>query len=164
VPLKIIGDGPQAELVRKAVAADSRIEWLGRRSSEEVLQQMSRASMLVIPSICYEACPKSLIESFAVGTPVVASRLGSMIDRIRDGQTGWHFDPGEATELASCIDRIWRTRHQLKSHRQAAREEFEQKYTAQRNYEALMEIYQSVMRSSPARDQEVLHNEPLLTT
>jgi glycosyltransferase involved in cell wall biosynthesis len=164
VPLKIVGGGPQADLVRQAAAADRRIEWLGRRTPEGVLELMSQALVLIIPSICYEVCPKSLLESLAVGTPVLASRLGALAELVEDGRTGRHFTPGDPHDLADQLQRMLANRYALEAMRRAAREEFLQKYTAERNYQLLIEIYQSVVRAPAALPPEVCPNEPVLST
>jgi glycosyltransferase involved in cell wall biosynthesis len=149
VPLCIVGDGPQADAVRQAKRSDPRIEWLGRCDSQQTLSLMAEAAMLVIPSICYEACPKALIESLAAGTPVIASRLGSMIEMVDDGRIGWHFPASDAAGLAELVARVWLKRHHLAGVRRQARQRFEQHYTPERNYQQLMQIYQSVL-SQPA--------------
>lgn len=145
IRLRIVGDGPLADRVRKAAAADNRIEWLGRQPSAEVLRTMSEAACLVMPSIWYEVCPKTLLESLAVGTPVLASRLGAMAEFIDDGRTGRHFTPGDPQDLADQLQRMLGNRYALEAMRIAAREEFLSKYTAQRNYELLIDIYRSVL-------------------
>ena len=74
--LTIIGDGPLGDAVSRAAAADPRILPLGRRPFEEVLDRVAAADLLVMPSVWYETFGRTLIEAFAAGTPVVASRLG----------------------------------------------------------------------------------------
>src|SRR4051812_30142026 len=54
IRLKIVGDGPMAEPVQAAALKDSRIEWLGWQSLENVLQIVGDASMLLMPSLWYE--------------------------------------------------------------------------------------------------------------
>jgi glycosyltransferase involved in cell wall biosynthesis len=166
MPLKIVGDGPMAGQVQQAAASDARIEWLGRQPSEDVMRQMRDATLLVIPTICYEVCPKTLIESFAAGTPVLASRLGSMIEMVDHDRTGWHFEPGNAASLAACIDRVWPSRQELQGIRRKARREFEARYTADANYAALMQIYRDAIThkaaSATARRKELpLLEEPV---
>ena len=95
VPLKIIGDGPLAELVRMASKRDHNIVWLKRRPIDEVISIVGEAKFLVMPSIWYEGLPRTIVEAFAVGTPVVASKIGVMNDIVSDGQTGVHFVPGD---------------------------------------------------------------------
>src|SRR5262249_14961413 len=75
IPLKIIGEGPLAEIVRTATKESSAIEWLGRVTRERVTELMQHASLLIFPSVWYEPFGMSAIEAFAVGLPVVASNL-----------------------------------------------------------------------------------------
>jgi len=140
--LCIVGDGPQAALVEAAVRDDRRISWLGRRTSQEVQQLMGAANCLVLPSICYENCPKTLLEAFSVGTPVIASRLGAMAEFVEHEQTGLHFTAGDANELAASIIRLTGEDRLRERMRQAARAEYEMHYTPQANYQMLMDIYQ----------------------
>ncbi len=160
--LKIVGDGPLSERVRQAAAADHRIEWLGRQPTADVLRVMSDAACLILPSLWYEVCPKTLLESLAVGTPVLASRLGAMAEFIADGRTGCHFTPGDSQDLARQLERLVSNRPALEAMRRAARAEFLEKYTARRNYELLYRIYASVLRTPVADQQASQVAEPVL--
>lgn len=140
--LKIVGDGPMADEVRAAAAADDSIEWMGRRSLDEVLVLVGDAACLVMPSIWYETFGRTIIEAFARGTPVIASRLGAMAELVRDGETGLLAEPGNAIDLAATIDRFFEQRAAWPSMRVAARQQFEAKYTAESNYPQLMAIYE----------------------
>jgi glycosyltransferase involved in cell wall biosynthesis len=143
--LKIVGDGPMASAVSLAVATIPGIEWLGARSKDEVSRLMADAAFLIFPSVWYESLPLVLIEALAVGLPVIASRLGSMCEVISDGQTGRLFTAGSSNELASEIE--WAFLHPglLEPMRRQARHEFEQKYTADINYDILRRIYQTAL-------------------
>lgn len=140
-PLKIIGDGPLAHLVQAAAQRDRRIEWLGRKSRAEVLKIVGEALFLVMPSIWYETFGRTMMEAFAKGTPVLASRLGAMGEVVKDGHTGLHFNPGDADDLAAKAQLLLDDPARLADMRLAARREYEAKYTAERNYELLMGIY-----------------------
>jgi glycosyltransferase involved in cell wall biosynthesis len=142
--LKIVGDGPLAPLVQTATQQNSRIEWLGQVSRGEVQSLVADGAVLVLPSICYEGLPKTIIEAFASGTPVVGSRLGGIAATVAHGRTGRLFAPGDAATLAAEIERMATNPAELAAMRAAARKEFESKYTRERNYEMLMEIYHQV--------------------
>lgn len=143
--LKVVGDGPLAESIREASSTDPRIEWLGQLDSEAVYARMREAKVLVFPSVWYEGLPRTIIESFASGTPVVASKLGAMSRLIAHGKTGFHFRAGDAEDLAFQLRRIHADGHEVAAMRVAARREFDGKYTAERNFEMLMEIYQATI-------------------
>jgi len=152
IPLKIAGDGELASVVRDAAATDPRIEYIGRLPPDQVYDLMGQATALIFPSVWYEGLPKTILESFARGTPVIASNLGSMSDLITPGRTGEHFTPGDPAELATTITRLF-SDGSLQSLRASVRDEFESRYTADANYRMLMDVYESVTRSEP----EVVH-------
>ncbi len=135
-------DGPLASEVKAAATKHTQIEWLGRVEQTEIAPLVSKAALLVMPSIWYETFGLTIVEAFACGTPVVASRLGAMSELITDGVNGKLFSPGDATDLLRAVKQLSSTCTQL---REAARHEFEQKYTAERNYEMLIDIYQHVL-------------------
>ncbi|AFY96785.1 glycosyltransferase [Chamaesiphon minutus] len=145
IPLKILGDGPMAGLVTEAVKEMPEIEWLGRRPSHEVYEIVGNASFLVFPSEWYETFGQVAIEAFAKGTPVVASNIGAVPELVSVERSGLLFRPSDPTDLAAKID--WLLAHPLKlaQMRLTARSEFESKYTADNNYQRLIEIYQSAM-------------------
>ena len=155
VPLKIVGDGPLAPLVRRVVARNKNIEWLGRRPLPEVCDLMGQAAMLVFPSRCYETFGRVIIESFAKGTPVVASNMGAMADLIDPGRTGALFEPGNPIDLASHVRRLIESPAQLRTMRQAVRREYELHYTGAANHELLMQAYRAALgRQAPAAAQQ----------
>jgi glycosyltransferase involved in cell wall biosynthesis len=150
--LKICGDGPLA-----AVAADSSVEWLGRRPLPEVLDLMGRASLLVFPSLWYEGFPRTIVESFARGTPVVASDLGSMRELIQPGRTGALFDPGDPDSLARTIVWLRENPTALAQMRREARHEYLSKYDPARNHRMMLEIYhQATARRAGADEPELV--------
>jgi glycosyltransferase involved in cell wall biosynthesis len=66
----------------------------------ETRERMRRAAYLVLPSLRYEAMPRPLVEAFACGLPVIASRLGTLAELVEPGRNGLLFEPGSARELA----------------------------------------------------------------
>lgn len=145
LPLKIIGDGPLASDVEQAARSYPGIEWLGRCPPETVYQQMKGALFLVVPSQWYEGLPRTIVESFAVGTPVLASDLGAMSSLVQPNVTGWHFEAGNASHLEQVVERCLNNSQGFASIRQTTRQEFEQRYSAAKNYDRLLEIYRSVI-------------------
>jgi glycosyltransferase involved in cell wall biosynthesis len=143
LPLRIVGDGPLAERVRAAAGHDPRIQWLGHRPRHVVQALMGKAACLVFPSVCYETFGRSIIEAFAAGTPVIASRLGAMQELVEDGSTGMCFEPGDADDLAAKILQVLLDPRRTARMRRAARREYQHKYTAETNYRQLMAVYQA---------------------
>lgn len=145
VRLKIVGDGPLAPQVAEATRQFPWIEWQGRLSKEKVLAFMQEAQVLLFPSVVYEGFPVVIAEAYAAGLPVICSELGSMSSLIDPGRTGLFFCTGNPKDLVAQVE--WALRHpvELARMRREARQEFEAKYTADQNYEKLMNIYHLVM-------------------
>jgi len=148
VPLKVVGDGALASKVAKAAELGQAVEWLGRKPREEVIGLMKQAAFLVFPSECYEGFPMTIAESYATGVPVVASNLGAMASLIDHGRTGLHFRPGDPEDLAAKVEWLLTHPAELTRMRKEARAEYEAKYTAERNYQLLMEIYERAIENS----------------
>lgn len=162
LPLKIVGDGPLAPMVREAAERNSAIQWLGFQPRERVHALVSDAALLVAPSRCYEgALPRTILEAFATGTPVIASRLGSMAAEIVPGRTGLLFTPADAADLARKVELIAGDPEQLADMRRATRQEYELKYRAERNYEMLTSLYRRLIAGIPAYQPQEHHLEEL---
>ncbi|MGD0139497.1 MAG: glycosyltransferase [Tepidisphaeraceae bacterium] len=159
MPLKICGDGPLAAevAVEGKPSTDSPVEWLGRRPLAEVIDLMGRASLLVFPSLWYEGFPRTIVESFARGTPVVASDLGSMGELVHTGRTGALFDPGDPDSLARTVLWLRENPIALRQMRREARREFLSKYDSARNHRMMQEIYhQAAARRAGADEPELV--------
>ena len=141
VPLKIVGDGPLAAWVAEAAQQMPGVDWLGRMPVAEVYDLMGEAAFLIFPSEWYETFGRVAIEAFAKGTPVIASNIGAIAELVDSGRVGLQFRPGDPEDLAAKVE--WLLEHpvELAQMRREARTEFEAKYTAEKNYQQLMEIY-----------------------
>jgi glycosyltransferase involved in cell wall biosynthesis len=104
------------------------------------------AVCLVLPSIWYEGFPRTILEAFAKGTPVIASRLGSMAELSEHGQTGLHFEPASASDLVAKLLALYTDCAATARMRQGARRQYELKYTAEPTDHMLMQIYQRALR------------------
>jgi glycosyltransferase involved in cell wall biosynthesis len=89
-----------------------------------------------------------IIEAFACGVPVICSRLGAMEEIVADGRTGLQFTPCNADDLAAKVEWAWTHPKEMEAMGLGARAEYEAKYTAERNYQMLMEIYQHTIENS----------------
>lgn len=142
VPLRIVGDGP----LRKELEASSRdlpaVSFEGYMPREKVFDVLGRARFLVFPSKWYESFGCVITESFALGVPVIASRLGSIKEIVQHGFSGLQFIPGDPIDLAAQAEWAWaHKRDEMALMGRHARVEYERKYCPERNYRILMGIY-----------------------
>jgi glycosyltransferase involved in cell wall biosynthesis len=146
VRLKIAGDGPLAETVRRAAAADPRIEWLGWRPPPEVLQLVGGAECLILPSTFHEAFGRVIIEAYAKGTPVIGSHRGAIAELVEEGVTGHLFAPGDSRELMAKLRLLLDDAPRHAAMRRRCRLRFLERYLGDRCYRPLIEVYRAALR------------------
>jgi glycosyltransferase involved in cell wall biosynthesis len=146
--LKIVGEGPLSPLVEAFCAEHPEVEWLGAQPRAKIGSLMGSARVLVFPSEWYETFGRVAIESFAAGTPVIASRLGAMAEITDEMQTGLQFRPGDQEDLAEKLRWILDNPTQVASMRHAARQAYETKFTMHENCRILIQAYKSAQLAS----------------
>ena len=109
IDLKILGKGEMEEEIRGYIRENNlkNIEFLGYKTGVEKDNIVGNALALVAPSEWEEPFGRIVIEAYQVGTPVVASALGGMIELVDDGVTGYTFVPGNVRSLREKLEMIW---------------------------------------------------------
>jgi len=109
IPIKIIGDGPERDALQQyAVQLNLKnVIFEGAQSAAEVSTYLRDAAAVVVPSVCYETDPYSVLEAQACGRVVVAAYTGGISEQIRDGETGFLVERGNAEALATTLERVW---------------------------------------------------------
>jgi glycosyltransferase involved in cell wall biosynthesis len=146
--LEIIGDGPERVSLQKSVKGngiEDKISFLGQLPFLDVQRRLRLARLLVLPSLCFEGFPMTIIEAFSLGVPVAASDIGPLPNIVKNSESGILYKAGDALSLYHTMREIWDRSDRLCSLGQGARHEFDKKYTAATNYEMLMEIYRTAI-------------------
>ena len=152
IPFMVVGGGPLSTGLAAEAAQHrlSNVSLRGRLTRAESCRAIKGARFLVLPSGCYENFPMTVVEAFACGVPVICSRLGAMEEIVADGRTGLHFTVGDAQDLTQKIEWAWTHPEQMAEMGKEARRQYEAKYTAEKNYSLLMDIYQRVTGAGTA--------------
>jgi glycosyltransferase involved in cell wall biosynthesis len=146
VKLKIIGDGalrPGLEAIARS--ENLNIEFAGMQGRALALETIADAQLLIVPSEWYEGFPMVIAESFACGTPVLASRIGSLEELVEEGITGRKFTPADSQGLAEIVRVMLDDKTALRRMRANARAYFDARLTEDANYTELMKIYTDVI-------------------
>ena len=143
IPLKVVGQGP-LEIVLKSNLPNN-VEYLGPLPRDKVVNLMQNASLLIFPSEWYEGFPMTVTEAFATGLPVIASRIGGIIEIVKEGYSGWNFTPGDAQDLAHTVQKAWLDTTELQRRGVMARKQYEDYYSLDKNYQMIMNIYETAI-------------------
>jgi len=154
VPLRIVGEAQMGEYAEQFTRGNPLVSKVPYLSRKECFDLIKGARFLVWPSEgYYETFGLVAIEAFACGTPVIASRTGAMVEIVEDHKTGLQFTAGDPEDLAAKVHWAWTHPEEMAAMGRVAREEYKSKYTAERNYQALLGIYRRVLRSDSAREE-----------
>jgi glycosyltransferase involved in cell wall biosynthesis len=157
--LEVIGDGPLKNSLVEAVSGcglAGRIVFRGQFPFDDAQISLSRARLLVLPSLWFEGFPMVIREAFALGVPVAASRIGPLPDIVEDGVAGALFEPGNPADLLRVVRNLWTDQERLAVMGLKAREIFKARYTADVNYRMLMDIYEAALQRRRAKIHHVL--------
>ncbi len=107
VKLIIAGTGPdEADLKALAAELNAPVDFAGYVTGEKLHRLIGEAKALVLPSEWYENAPVSILEAYALGTPVIGARIGGIPEMIREGETGLIAEAGNADDLADQLNRM----------------------------------------------------------
>jgi glycosyltransferase involved in cell wall biosynthesis len=158
--LRIIGAGEGLADLRARVASSGmagRIDVAGLLPHAEAMRALARARLLVFPSIWYEPFGMSIIEAYARGVPVAASRLGSLQDLVHERRTGTLFAPGDAQMLADRVAAVWNDQGELERMGLEARREWALNHAPEENLRRLESIYQEARGLRTAQVRSTAH-------
>ena len=152
--LRIIGDGPLREAVEAHAATHPNVTYLGYQKRPRVEEELKRARALIFPSEWPEMFGMSIIEAFSTATPVIASNMGGAAHLVQHNYNGLLYTPGQPTALMHQVQQLSTDKALAAELGRCARETYLQQYTAEVNYQLLLDIYTAVIRekrrSAPA--------------
>ena len=152
--IQIVGDGPrraELEALVRARRLEHRVHFLGHR--EDVAPLLATADVFVLPSRS-EAFPNSAIEAMAAGLPVVASRVGGLLDLIDDGQTGLLAQPGNPDSFAAALRQLLDNPGRAREMGERARAHVRQRYSFDRMVQSFEGLYLTGLAGCPVSGAE----------
>lgn len=107
--LRVVGAGPDFFVLQKLVldrGLAGRVELIGPKYGEALLEEIRSAKAVIIPSLWPENMPLTMLEAMAQSKVVVASRLGGLPEIIQDGQNGFLFTAGNQAQLKNILENL----------------------------------------------------------
>ena len=149
--LVIVGDGPLKPRLQKIIDEQGldHVSLLGYRRGEELKRLVREARFTVVPSVWYENCPRSIVESYASGTPVLGANIGGIPEMIVPGETGLLFEPSSPEELRQRVDLLMEDDEMITEMGRKGRSLARQRYSPAAHFEQLQRVYDEVLAHPP---------------
>lgn len=142
--LYIAGDGPEKAKIENTIKEkklDKRIKLLGMLEKEEMKLYISNAKFVVVPSIWYENCPFSIIESLTMGKPVIGSNIGGIPELVQNGENGFTYEYSNIIELAKKMKELFTNEEIVKKLGENAKINAKKAYAKDTYYDKIIKIY-----------------------
>jgi glycosyltransferase involved in cell wall biosynthesis len=143
-PLLLVGRRTPDTPTRLPVGAVMCAEW----PHDHVMTAFRRCLFAVLPSICLDACPTTVLEAMASRRPVVATTTGGIVDMIADGENGLLVPPDDEDKLGEAMARLLDD-PDLRARLAAGAQERVQRFTASAVAERLEDVYARVAPRNP---------------
>jgi glycosyltransferase involved in cell wall biosynthesis len=148
-PLLLVGRRMPDTPVHLPDGAQMRLDW----PHDHVMAAFRRCLFAVLPSICLDACPTTVLEAMASGRPVVATTTGGIVDIIADGENGLLVPPADEGKLTGAMGRMLNDAD-LRARLAAGAQERVRRFTASSVTERLETVYARVAPRNPGTSPE----------
>jgi len=152
--LEIIGDGAERNALERLcgeLGIESRVHFLGAQPHSVVVERIRGAALFALASKQTaegdrDGIPNVLLEAAALGTPILATRSGSIPEFVNDERVGILSPPGQPDEFAISLERALNDREMCDRLRVNARREVETNYDLRANVAAIRSQFESTSR------------------
>ena len=145
---KFMVDGPIKQEFKRKIREEplSNVSHMGYIPPHRLKTDIQESMFVVLPSECYENNPLSVLEAFALGKPVIGSRIGGIPELIKDGKTGLTFETGNPDDLRKKISYLLNNTHRIVVMGKNARRLAEREFGSEKYYRGLINIYKMVTK------------------
>jgi len=148
--LEIAGSGDEKYLTQlksqtERLGIAKYVRFHGKLPVDEIVGLLNKSYLTIVPSLWYENLPNAVLESYACGTPVLASNLGSLAECVDQGQTGYLFNPGDARDLADRLSFCFGHPEMMTEMGRNARKIAETKYSEEQHLEKLEAVFNGLL-------------------
>lgn len=146
--LYIAGDGPEKEEIQNIIKdkkLTERVKMLGFLNKEQVNEKISKARFIVIPSIWYENCPYSVLETLAIGKPVIGAKIGGIPELVKENETGLLYNHDNIEELAEKMEILFKNKELAEKLGNNAKQDAKIRFSKETYYKNISETYRSLI-------------------
>lgn len=153
--LRVVGTGPEEASLKQFVenAGADNIRFWGYKTGGELQAAIANASFVIVPSEWYENNPMAIVESYALGTPVIGSAVGGIPEIIENGKTGFTFSPKDVAGLCTAIrNAIGLPEDEYLCMRSHARRFADKHFEQEVHYARLAKFYEKILNAKDGKN------------
>ena len=147
--LIIAGDGPERENIETFIEENNiedRVKRVGYLKPEQVKEYIENSKFVVVPSIWYENCPYSILETMEIGKPIIGSKIGGIPELIEDKKNGFAYEYNNINELAEKMKILFDDSETANQQGKMSRKLYEEKYSENIYYNKIFKIYTDLIK------------------
>ena len=146
--LHIAGDGPEREKIEKIIKdrhLENNIKLLGFLNQKEMQEEIANCKFVVVPSIWYENCPYSILETLATGKPVIGADIGGIPELVKDKENGLIYRYNSSSELETKMKLLFENQELVEEYGTKAKKIAQKEYSREKYYNKIIKIYEDVL-------------------
>ncbi len=148
--LYIAGEGPEKENIKKFIKENQlqeRVVLLGFLNAEEMKETIRKCKFVVVPSIWYENCPYSIMETLAIGKPVIGANIGGIPELVKNESSGLVYKYDNVEELTKKMILLFENKELIKEYGKNAKKQAKELYGKEKYYNKIYNIYIKLLES-----------------
>ena len=143
IHFKIAGTGPLEEICKKV----DNVEFVGFKTGKELEELIAKAKFSVYPSVWYENCPLSILESESLGTPVITANYGGMRELVENNKTGLLIDKIDVANLKKAIESLYNNKEKMEEMKENCIAKRAKMISMEQYCNKIIELYKEVINS-----------------
>lgn len=147
--LYIAGEGPEKETIEKIIKENNledRIKLLGFLNADQMKDTIRKCKFVIVPSIWYENCPYSVMETLAIGKPVIGANIGGIPELVKNEQSGFTYKYDDIDELANKMETLFNNEDLVSKYGVNAKKQANELYGKDMYYKNIMNIYEKLLK------------------
>ena len=145
--LYIAGSGPDEEKLKnmvKELKINNRVKFLGYLQTKELNNYIVNSRFAILPSIWYDNCPYSVLETLAQGKTILGSNIAGIPELVKNNVSGLTFQYDSIDELRNKMELLFCDDELVRKLEKNARKQALQEYSKDNYYEKLIKIYNNL--------------------
>ena len=145
----IAGNGPEKENIEKFISEnnlENKIKLLGYLRQEEIREYIKNSRFVVLPSVWYENCPYSILETMEIGKPIIGANIGGIPELIEESKNGYLYKYDYIDMLTEKLKILFNEEKKVRDFSEESKKLFEKNYNSDIYYNKLLSLYSELIK------------------